>query len=30
MTYPHTQLFIHGQWRDAAAGETLAVWKSVV
>jgi succinate-semialdehyde dehydrogenase/glutarate-semialdehyde dehydrogenase len=26
MTYPNTQLFIHGQWRDAAAGETLAVF----
>ena len=26
MSYPHTQLFIHGQWRDAAAGETLAVF----
>ncbi|MDM7942769.1 MAG: NAD-dependent succinate-semialdehyde dehydrogenase [Hydrogenophaga sp.] len=26
MTYPDTQLFIHGQWREAAAGETLAVF----
>ncbi|MCV0437769.1 MAG: NAD-dependent succinate-semialdehyde dehydrogenase [Hydrogenophaga sp.] len=26
MTYPHTQLFIHGQWRDASAGETLPVF----
>ncbi|MDP2015233.1 NAD-dependent succinate-semialdehyde dehydrogenase [Hydrogenophaga sp.] len=26
MTYPNTQLFIHGQWREAAAGETLAVF----
>ena len=26
MSYPHTQLFIHGQWREAAAGETLAVF----
>ena len=26
MTYPNTQLFIHGEWRDAAAGETLAVF----
>jgi len=25
MTYPHTQLFIDGQWRDAADGRTLAV-----
>ena len=24
MTYPHTQLFINGQWCDAAAGESLA------
>jgi succinate-semialdehyde dehydrogenase/glutarate-semialdehyde dehydrogenase len=26
MSYPHTQLFIQGQWRDAQAGETLAVF----
>ena len=26
MTYPNTQLFINGQWRDATAGETLAVF----
>ncbi len=26
MTYPHTQLFIDGQWRDAADGKTLAVF----
>ncbi len=26
MSYPDTQLFIQGQWRDAAAGETLAVF----
>ncbi len=26
MSYPNTQLFIQGQWRDAAAGETLAVF----
>ena len=26
MTYPDTQLFINGQWREAAAGETLAVF----
>lgn len=26
MTYPNTQLFIHGQWREAAAGETLPVF----
>ena len=25
MSYPHTQLFIDGQWRDAADGKTLAV-----
>ncbi len=25
MTYPNTQLFIHGQWQDAADGRTLAV-----
>lgn len=25
MTYPNTQLFINGQWRDAAEGRTLAV-----
>ena len=25
MTYPHTQLFIDGQWQDAADGRTLAV-----
>lgn len=25
MTYPNTQLFIAGQWRDAADGRTLAV-----
>ena len=26
MTYPHTQLFINGQWQDAADGKTLAVF----
>jgi succinate-semialdehyde dehydrogenase/glutarate-semialdehyde dehydrogenase len=26
MTYPHTQLFIAGQWCDAADGRTLAVF----
>jgi succinate-semialdehyde dehydrogenase / glutarate-semialdehyde dehydrogenase len=26
MTYPNTQLFIHGQWREATAGETLPVF----
>ena len=26
MTYPHTQLFINGQWQDAASGKTLAVF----
>jgi succinate-semialdehyde dehydrogenase / glutarate-semialdehyde dehydrogenase len=26
MSYPNTQLFIQGQWRDAQAGETLAVF----
>ena len=26
MTYPHTQLFIDGQWADAADGRTLAVF----
>lgn len=26
MTYPNTQLFINGQWQDAAAGKTLAVF----
>ncbi len=26
MTYPNTQLFINGQWREALAGETLAVF----
>ncbi len=25
MSYPHTQLFIDGQWCDAASGQTLAV-----
>ena len=25
MTYPNTQLFINGQWQDAADGRTLAV-----
>ncbi len=25
MTYPNTQLFINGQWQDAAGGRTLAV-----
>ena len=25
MTYPNTQLFIYGRWRDAADGRTLAV-----
>jgi len=26
MTYPHTQLFINGQWQDAADGRTLPVF----
>lgn len=26
MTYPNTQLFINGEWRDALAGESLAVF----
>ena len=26
MTYPNTQLFIAGQWQDAAEGKTLAVF----
>jgi succinate-semialdehyde dehydrogenase / glutarate-semialdehyde dehydrogenase len=26
MTYPNTQLFIQGQWQDAAEGRTLAVF----
>jgi succinate-semialdehyde dehydrogenase/glutarate-semialdehyde dehydrogenase len=26
MSYPHTQLFINGQWLDAADGKTLAVF----
>ena len=26
MTYPNTQLFIDGQWQDAADGRTLAVF----
>jgi len=26
MTYPNTQLFIDGQWQDAASGRTLAVF----
>ena len=26
MNYPNTQLFINGQWCDAAAGESLAVF----
>lgn len=26
MTYPHTQLYIDGQWQDAADGRTLAVF----
>ncbi|MBN9408499.1 MAG: NAD-dependent succinate-semialdehyde dehydrogenase [Burkholderiales bacterium] len=26
MTYPNTQLFIDGQWQDAAEGKTLAVF----
>ena len=26
MTYPNTQLFINGQWRDAADGKNLAVF----
>ncbi len=26
MTYPHTQLYIAGQWRDAADGRTLPVY----
>ena len=26
MTYPDTQLFINGQWQDAASGKTLAVF----
>ena len=25
MTYPNTQLFINGEWQDAASGKTLAV-----
>ena len=25
-TYPNTQLFINGQWQDAADGRTLAVF----
>lgn len=25
MSYPNTQLFIHGQWRNAAAGKSIAV-----
>ena len=26
MTYPNTQLFIRGEWQDAADGKTLAVY----
>jgi len=26
LTYPNTQLFINGEWRDALAGESLAVF----
>src|SRR3954468_15540809 len=26
MSYPNTQLFINGQWQDAADGRTLAVF----
>lgn len=26
MTYPHTQLFINGEWQDAAEGRSLAVF----
>ena len=26
MTYPNTQLFINGEWQDAAGGKTLAVF----
>ena len=26
MSYPDTRLFIHGEWREAAAGETLPVF----
>ena len=26
MTYPHTRLFIAGEWQDAADGKTLAVF----
>ena len=26
MTYPNTQLFINGQWQDAAEGKSLAVF----
>ena len=26
MNYPHTQLYIDGQWQDAADGRTLAVF----
>ncbi|WP_395689294.1 NAD-dependent succinate-semialdehyde dehydrogenase [Caenimonas koreensis] len=26
MTYPNTQLFINGEWQDAASGKTLAVF----
>jgi succinate-semialdehyde dehydrogenase / glutarate-semialdehyde dehydrogenase len=26
MTYPNVQLYIDGQWRDAADGRTLAVF----
>ncbi|MGE0098253.1 MAG: NAD-dependent succinate-semialdehyde dehydrogenase [Hydrogenophaga sp.] len=26
MSYPNTLLFIHGQWREASAGESLAVF----
>ncbi|CAG2137166.1 Alpha-ketoglutaric semialdehyde dehydrogenase 1 [Cupriavidus yeoncheonensis] len=29
MTYPDVQLFIDGQWQDAAGGETLAVFNPV-
>lgn len=26
MTYPNTQLFINGEWQDAADGKSLAVF----
>jgi len=30
MTYPNTQLFIDGKWRDAADGRTLAVFNPAI